>query len=478
MAMRRALVLLVFCLCAHGAEIPDTVAGKQFRAWLAAFNSRDFKTIRAFYAPITPAANVDGEALVAYEVALDTGGYDVVAVERATATEMVVFARERLSGHLDRLRLQFAAEPPHRQMNFGYGYEYETAVPNPPRGRLSTAQIVKNLDDLMTRLSAAGAFSGAVLLAKDGKPVFRKAYGFASRAYGVSNRPGTRFNIGSVTKAFTGVAVAQLAQAGKLSFDDTVGKHLPDYPNAAVRDTVTIHQLLTHTAGIVRVPRLSEAAMAIRPRLRTVKSWWPLFAERPPDFAPGSRWRYSNEGYIILGSIIEKVSGESYFDYVDRHVFAPAGMTSSAFLELDHDEPNVATGYTRVGARTPAEVEKRLNDRLLAPVKGLPSGGAYSTVDDLLRFERALFGGRLLSAELTRRVTKGQVETGEAGRRYGYGLEDEVVQGTRIVFHSGAVPGSEARFEVYPDLGYTVVSLCNCDYQVVHRRLRDWITRR
>lgn len=466
-----AIALLAVALSASA----ETASERVFARWLTAFNSRDPVRIRAFYAIATPAAEVESETLYAYEVALDTGGFDLIKTENASDSEITALVRERLSGQIGHLHHRYKGE---QLTAFGYAYEYESAQPNPPHGRLTTSQIVANLDALMQRLSKAGVFSGVVLLAENDRPVFWKAFGQASKGYGIANRPDTRFNIGSVTKAMTAVAVAQLAEAGKLSFDDKVGKFLPDYANAVVRDNVTVHQLLTHTSGIVRVPRMSEPAMAIRPRLRTVRSWLPLFADKPPDFTPGSQWRYSNEGYLILGAIIEKASGEDYFDYIRKHIFEPAKMRSSGFFELDQDLPNIATGYTRIGARSVEDVEQRRNDRVLAFVKGMPFGGAFASADDLLRFKKALFANALLSKEMTARVTTGSVETGDSGRRYAYGFEDDTSSGTRIVHHSGAVPGNESRLEIYPERGYTVISLCNCDYQVVHRRLRDWITRK
>jgi CubicO group peptidase (beta-lactamase class C family) len=387
---------------------PDTVAGRQTEKWLRAFNSGDYEAIRAFYTGTSPPRNVDEDAAYAYAAYLDTRGFDLYRIEQGTEYELTFLASEKVSGQWDVVRLQYDEKEPYRQTNFGVGYVY------PPSditssGKMSAGEIAKQLDLLMNKLAAKDIYSGAVLVAKDDKVISKKAYGLASKAYGVRNRTDTKFNIGSITKVFTAVAVLQLAQQGKLALGDTISKYLPDYSNKAVSEKVTIHQLLTHTSGIGRQARLSDQGLALRPRLRTVSAWFQLFVDRPPEFEAGARWRYSNEGYIVLGAIIEKVSGQTYFDYVKERVFKPAGMSNTDFYELDSDTPNLATGYTRVGVTARALLESRRNNSLLNFVKGQSAGGAYSTVEDLLKFKIALFDHKLLNREYTNFVVVGKV---------------------------------------------------------------------
>jgi CubicO group peptidase (beta-lactamase class C family) len=292
----------------------------------------------------------------------------------------------------------------------------------------------------------AGKFSGAVLVARDGRPVVEQANGFADRQRRRPNAVDTRFNIGSVGKTFTAVAIATLVEEGRLSFDDPIGKYLSGFPRE-VANRVTIGQLLTHTSG------LGDVFMRWHPNAPTqldVSDLMARIVKEPVPFEAGSRFAYSNSGYVVLGAIIEAVTGESYYDYVRRHVFTPARMTRTGWYTPDQ-VPNMAHGYAMV-------------DTSGTWVAGNPSGGVYSTAGDLLRFAQALLQDRLLSPQLTRIVLGGKVDTpkpGPARARYGFGFEEEFRNGVRSVGHGGGAPGIEAQLRIFPRLGYTVIVLTN-----------------
>jgi CubicO group peptidase (beta-lactamase class C family) len=339
----------------------------------------------------------------------------------------------------------------------------------PGERQLSDAEIARELGAFLERLAAGGRFSGAVLVARDGKPFFRKAYGLASRAYGVRNRPDTKFNLGSMNKMFTSVLVGQLVQAGKLSYTEPVGRYLPDYPNKEVREKVTVYHLLTHTSGIGDY--FNEKFMnASRDRFRAVRDYLPLFQEEPLQFEPGSRWAYSNAGFMLLGAIIEKVTGQSYFDYVREHLYRPAGMVNTDAYEMDADTPNLAIGYTRVETRTGEEWR---NNLYLHVIKGGPAGGGFSTVEDLLRFDQALRRHEAVSAKQVEALFAGKVATPPRGH-YAYGFISEEVRGGRVVGHSGGIPGLNSHHDMYLDSGYTVAGMSNYDMgaQPVINKLR------
>ncbi len=301
-------------------------------------------------------------------------------------------------------------------------------------------------------------FSGAVLVAKDGVPVFTVAYGYANLDYQVPNKLDTKFNLGSMGKMFTAVAVAQLVDAGQLSFDDAIIDHIPDYPNEQVARSVTVHQLLTHTSGMGNywTPEYQRTSKDL---FRDVADYLPLFVDQPLLFAPGSAWSYSNSGFMVLGLIIEHVSGQSYFDYVREHIYVPAGMVNTDAYELDGVVPNHAVGYTQQGSRA-GELR---NNLFLHVVKGGPAGGGYSTVEDLLRFSQALLNHRLLSPEMTRRILEGKVETDWANQTYGYGFIDLFENGQHVVGHGGGFHGINSVLDIYLDLGYTVAVMSNRD---------------
>src|SRR5581483_8390858 len=198
--------------------------------------------------------------------------------------------------------------------------------------RLSETEIGQSLTGYLDGLAKDDRFSGVVLLAKGGKPFYVKAYGLADKEKNLPINPQTKFNLGSMNKMFTAVAIAQLAEQGKLSFDDTVGKFLPDYPNKDVVNKVTIHHLLTHTSGLGSFwnAKFDEKKGSIR----TVADYLSLFVDDPLRFEPGARFEYSNAGFIVLGGIIEKVSGQSCYDYVRERIYKPAGMTNTDCYEI------------------------------------------------------------------------------------------------------------------------------------------------
>jgi D-alanyl-D-alanine carboxypeptidase len=328
--------------------------------------------------------------------------------------------------------------------------------------RMSGAEIANELALYLEKLTVEDKFSGAVLVAKDGKPIFVWAYGMANKGGNIPNRVDTKFNLGSMNKMFTAVAIAQLVECGKLSFSDTAGKHLPNYPNKAVAEKVTIHHLLTHTSGLGDY--LNERFYAQLERWKTVESLLPLFVNDPLTFEPGEGWEYSNAGFAVLGLVVEKVSGQSYFDYVRKNIFKPADMTNTHFYERDKNVPNRAVGYMRVNAKgDPGPDAPRRENTSTRPAKGSPAGGAYSTVNDTLKFHLALRNHKLLSREYTDIVTTGKVKVpaGQPMNEYGYGFTISTPDGKRIVGHGGAGAGVAGKFEMYPELGYIVVILTN-----------------
>jgi D-alanyl-D-alanine carboxypeptidase len=318
------------------------------------------------------------------------------------------------------------------------------------------------LDRYLAEATAKDSFSGVVLIARNTETVFKKAYGVADKKTNSPNNEETKFNIGSMSKMFTAVAIAQLAEKGRLSFSDTIGKYLPDYPNRAVAGKVTIDQLLTHTSGLGDY--LNEKYYASLSRIKNVADILPLFVDEPLAFEPGSKWQYSNAGYVVLGLIIEKVSGRSYFDYVKEEIFKRVGMLNTDSFGKDERVPNMAIGYTRMNPSGAADPSAPRQENLdMRPLKGSPAGGTYSTAEDLLKFAGALRGDKLLSRKFTELVTTGKVEAGGPIGKYGYGFGDKVFNGMHIVGHNGGGPGLGADFEMLPELGYVSVILTNYD---------------
>lgn len=309
-------------------------------------------------------------------------------------------------------------------------------------------------------LAAQGRFSGAVLVAQDGEPILKQAYGLADRALDVPNQVDTKFNLGSMDKMFTAVAIMQLVEQGRLALDDTIADHLPDYPNQEVAKAVTIHQLLTHTSGLGDYFE-SDRYEELHDQIRSVGDYLSLFVDASLEFEPGEQFRYSNSGFIVLGLIIEEVTGQSYYDYVRLNIFEPSGMTNTGAYELDAGVPNLAWGYTRFDAEY-NELDDIRNNSFWMPMRGGSAGGGFSTVEDLLCFGNALLDYRLLSPASTELMLAGKVRMGE-NAQYGYGFMNRMVEKQRSVGHGGGAPGICSLMNIYIDLGYTTIVLTNSD---------------
>jgi CubicO group peptidase (beta-lactamase class C family) len=271
-----------------------------------------------------------------------------------------------------------------------------------------------------------------------------------------------------MNKMFTAVATLQLVQAGKLKLDDPLGKYLTTYPNNDVAAKVTIHQLLTHTGGTGDI--FGPEFDAHRLELRTLGDYVNLYGKRGVEFEPGSRWAYSNYGFILLGAVIEKVSGESYYDYVRKHVYDPAGMTSTGSEPESQAVANRSVGYTGASGTL------RPNTDTL-PYRGSSAGGGYSTVEDLLRFANALRQHTLLDARHVELLTVGKVDVPGTGRRYAYGFGDHTINGARCFGHNGGAPGMNGDLEVCSEGRYVVAVLANRDPHAA-QMISDFITNR
>jgi CubicO group peptidase (beta-lactamase class C family) len=329
------------------------------------------------------------------------------------------------------------------------------------------------VDQLISQQAAQDLFSGTVLLASHGEPVLVRSYGLASKALSIPNGPDTVFGLASITKAFTGVAVTQLAQRGKLGFADTLGAHLAGFP-PEVADTVTIHQLLTHTSGMGDY--LTDRALQgeLGGFTSAAQEWDAIMAvieQQPLLFPPGTRWSYSNSGFFTLGAIVAQVSGQSYYDYVRQNIFSPAGMASTGFYTKPEllGNASVAHPYATQG-QNGSGARYDFLDSKYAPFIGGPDGGGWSTAPDMLRFARALWQRRLLDPAFTGIATSAKAplpaavadSTADAGF-YCYGLGETVLNYQRIVWHNGGGPGISTDFDTYPDLGWVAIRLENYD---------------
>ena len=327
------------------------------------------------------------------------------------------------------------------------------------------------LDQYFQDREQAQQFSGVVLLTQGATPLYRGAYGYASRSWRVKNSLDIRFDTASITKLFTAVATLQLIDQGLLTFD------LPVIDFLAIKETtiskaVTVFQLLTHSSGIgddadEENGESYEAVWKDRPNysVTTTADFLPQFIHKPANFPPGQGCRYCNCSFVLLGLVIEKITGLTYRDYVRQHIFASAGMTASDFLRMDRVHERMAEGYEPLHDETDEVIGWKKNIYAYPPI-GSPDGGAYVTAADLDRFLRAVQAGRLLSPTLTQAFLTPQVNyrtTDQGQSKFGYALEFRLDQAGQLLYYQkdGLNTGVSAIIRHYPAHNINVVLLAN-----------------
>jgi D-alanyl-D-alanine carboxypeptidase len=432
-----------------GAILPDTPAGRSVAAYIQAFNAGE-AAMKEFFA-----GHVAKEALLKTPVEARLDRYRQMR-DRMGAIELqkVVESRDAFVSLVARttngptVRMDFEFEPVKPFGLLGIRIEAleeggEGGAPADPKK--DDAELVAAVKVYGERVARADEFSGVILIARNGKPIFEQACGYADRDKKVLNRVDTKFNVGSINKSFTALAVRQLIAKGKIAPGDTIGKFLPEYPNKAAAAKVTVKHLLDMTSGIGDFFGERYQAMP-KERLLSLQDYLPLFADKPLEFEPGAEEQYSNGGYIVLGLIVAKASGRDYYEYVCDHIFKPAGMIDTASYPKDAEIPNRALGYVREGSAW------KPNYATL-PGRGSSAGGGYSTAHDLLKYTIALGNGTLAG------VTE---ET-----RGGFGI-------------AGGAPGLNAVLEWDPETGYVIVVMSNFSppsAERVGRQLRAWLPR-
>jgi len=329
----------------------------------------------------------------------------------------------------------------------------DDAPPGFARPKLPPALFAKAVEERLASEVQANRFSGAVLIAKNKQVLFQHAYGLADREARVPNDLDTQFRFGSMGKMFTIVAIMQLVQDGKIDPAAPIGRYLTDYPNQEVATKVTVANLMTHTGGTGDI--FGPEFDAHKAQLRELKDYVDLYGKRAPEFAPGSRFAYSNYGFILLGRIVEAVSHLSYDAYIQRNIFDVAGMKSTGNLPESTILPHRSAVYMG-----PPDQLRRADDTL--PLRGTSAGGGYSTVGDFNRFADALTSHRLLRAETLRQLLDGGIKTpDEQFMRYDFG--GTIAGAGRFFGHGGGAPGMNGALYHFLDSGYTVIALANRD---------------
>jgi D-alanyl-D-alanine carboxypeptidase len=455
MSTTRRVIALVAASAAIGTlsraaqqSSPGPPATVHLKAYIEAFNSGSPESMRAFfqahYAESALRETSVEERLARFPAVksrLQSIRLEKVAAEQPSQT--IALARAG-NGEAFLLRARVEKTPPYKLLFIFFepvDDPENLVIPEPKANDLELVSAVRTYLEGETR---ADRFSGVALVAKDSQVLFHEAFGYADRETKIPNRKDTRFNLGSINKSFTRVAILQLEKQGKLSLDDPIKKFLPDYPNRAAAEKVTIRHLLNMTSGIGDFfgPRYDATP---KEKIRTLQDYLPLFADLPLEFEPGASNRYSNGGYIVLGLIIEKASGMDYYADIREHIFKPCGMLDTDSYARDANVPNVARGYTREGRPTGPRVPNLGS----LPGRGSSAGGGYSTAEDMLKYIMALKAGKIFLPDVAN----------------GLGI-------------AGGAPGINSAVEWDARSGYVVIVLTNFDPPTAGqaaRRIRGWL---
>jgi D-alanyl-D-alanine carboxypeptidase len=443
-----AAALAAACLAPGLAQEKRVPATVRLTAYIEAFNSGSPEKMREFftahYAESALRETSIEARLARYPASrarLGSLSLEKVMAERADETFALVRTDK---GESLLLRAKVEKEAPHKLL-----FIFVEMVDDPrniviPEPKASEKELVTAVRTYLEGETRTDRFSGVVLIANRNRVLFDEAYGYADRARKIPNRKDTKFNLGSINKSFTHVAVLQLEKQGRLALDDPIKKFLPDYPNPEAAAKITVRELLNMTSGIGDFfgPRYDATP---KEKIRSIADYLPLFADQPLEFEPGTNSRYSNGGFIVLGAIIEKASGMDYYTYVRKNIFEPCGMRNTDSYESRKGVPNLALGYTREGKEGGVLV---VNNATL-PERGSSAGGGYSTAGDMLKYILALSTGKIFLPE--------------------------IANGMAI---AGGAPGINSDVEWDPRTGYIVIVLTNFDPPTAvqaARRIVSWL---
>jgi CubicO group peptidase (beta-lactamase class C family) len=445
--------------------LPDSTIGTILREWFAAVNSGDSAQIRKFVDSRFSAnafryqRSADQYAAFFNKLYGQSGGLKIVTVfPHRPPQPIAVLAKSKRGGRY--IRVLAGLDDAENGKLFGMGAE-RARSPNAKKlgdiaEPMSESDMIVAIERQLDGLAAEGDLSGVILIARDDRILIERAFGMADREAKIPNTLDTKFGIASVGKMFTAVAITQLAEAGKLSFDDTVEKVLPDYPNKDVGSRVTIKQLLTHSAGMGTF--FESPGFVMGKEFPNTTAEIEVYKDEKLFFEPGTRWRYSNAGYSLLGAIIERLSSKTYLEYIRENIFKPLGMRDTYTNSPGKAAPNSSVFYTQ-SDNDPLGLESYIADRNFAAAMASSFGGCCSTARNMFRFLRAYRTGQLLGPQMTDALFSYKVNTSpKETQRYAYGAFETDFNGEIVRGHSG---GSRVDVRMLWNSGYTVIVMTN-----------------
>jgi CubicO group peptidase (beta-lactamase class C family) len=431
------------------------------RQFLEIVNSGDRDSIESFVSKTydtNALKKIPLSAIVTFNLAiyLESGGlgYNIKQINSVNAGSISIEVYNRLTDCDLTLRIPTTGAPYYKINNIIMPDFSPTNTEN--KQSINNRELLKRLNICLKKVELEKEFSGVILLAHNDNVLIKKSIGMANICYEVPIQSDTKFNIASVGKMFTAVAIAKLVEDGKLTFDDTINKYIPsDWINPMISNRIQVKHLLTHTSGLGDYFTEVQKQCNIL-YFRELNDYKPLVVNDTLRFNPGTRFSYSNTGLLLAGVIIEKVSHESYFSYLKNNIFIPLGMNNTDGFDKDFPAQNTATGYTKVIDN--GEV-KWNNNQYTRIMRGSPSGGIYSTAEDLMKFASAIRNNKLFSPEYQEILIKPRPELSVSFHSYLFFNSTD--QNNRQISHSGDGQGTNCYFKMFLDSGYTYIILSN-----------------
>jgi CubicO group peptidase (beta-lactamase class C family) len=438
--------------------MPEGVVGERIRALIATLNAGDSESLAAFLEEHVGGRFRSAVPMEAHEQAFaqtrrrwgTVSFHGIRTYDPPRPDDTIVIVRDSNFGAWRALSLRLDADDAYRIASLQFNDA--RAPTNVEEEALGPGDLVSEIDRLVTRSCELDLFSGTVLVADGEEVVYSHACGEASKRFHVPNRLDTKFNLGSMNKMFTSVAIMQLVERGTVSLDDPISKYVDEsWLPREMTDRITIHHLLSHTSGLGSY--FNDTYLhSSRAMFRALDDYRPLVEGETLAFEPGEGWRYSNTGMFLLGVVLENATGRDYFEYIRENIYEPAGMTDSDSYEMDQPVENLAIGYDM----DPDAAQGYRNNLYMHVIKGGPAGGGFSTVEDLRRFASALLDGTLLS-----RQSLETMWTDQGGAGYGYGFSVQELPAGRTVGHSGGFPGINSNLDILLDRGVVVAVMSN-----------------
>lgn len=380
-------------------------------------------------------------------------GYDLIDIQTLTPDNISFILHNKLTEVKIHLKIPVSTTTPPKIVGF---IKSEPINDSSQIKKFNESELLKRFDISLQRLQKDEEFSGTVIMAKDGEPIVSKSIGNANKDFTIPNQTDTKFNIASVGKLFTSIAILQLAEKGLLSLDDPISDYVPsDWLDTTISKKIQIKHLLTHTSGLGDYFKKAYKQWDV-PVFREINDYKSLIADDVLLFEPGSKFSYSNTGFILLGVIIENVTNDSYFDYLKENIFEPTGMYNTDGYDKDYAVINRATGYTKVYENN---LIRWNNHQFTRIVRGSPSGGIYSTAEDLLLFANAIDSNKLLPSDYDDFLMEGKPELNVSFHSYAFFISTGAAG--RIASHKGDGRGTNCHFIMYLDSGYTIIILSN-----------------